>query len=189
MDKIDDYISQIRQFISVSKLAYDAWWALAGEKSNDYDSIRIKYPTHFQFSRYSYLNTLIVTLYMTLENRTDTINVCQLARLIKNNKKFDQENMQHIEKEISNAKVIWEKIKILRCNQFAHFNYNLSLVSVFAEANIKPSEFKLFISKLEKTINYISRIYNKSSHAFNLDHRHSTKQFMEYVLQLEQKNN
>lgn len=177
----------MRQFISVSKLAYDAWWTLAGETSNDYDCIRTKFPTHFQFSRYSYLTTLIVTLYMTLEDRTDTINMCQLVRQIENNKKFNQENLQHIEDELCKAEIIWNKIKILRCNQFAHFNYNLSQTGVFKKANIKPNEFKEFISQLEKIINYISRIYNKSSHAFNSDHTYSTRQFMDYLLLMEQK--
>lgn len=187
MDKIENYINQMRQFISISKLAYDAWWTLAGDRSDDYDCIRTKFPTHFQFSRYSYLTTLIVTLYMTLEDRTDTINMRQLVRQIENNKKFNQENLQHIKDELCNANIIWDKIRILRCNQFAHFNYNLSLTSVFAEANIKPNEFKEFIKQLEKIINYISRIYNKSSHAFNSDHTYSTRQFMDYILAQERK--
>ncbi|KAF0220180.1 MAG: hypothetical protein FD174_1419 [Geobacteraceae bacterium] len=187
MNKIENHINQMRQFISVSKLAYDAWWTLAGESSDNYNGIRQKFPTHFQFSRYSYLTTLIVTLYMTMEKRTDTINMMNLVNLLKQEPLFKPEHIQHIEEKLDNAKLIWDKIKILRCNQFAHFNYNLSLTSVFAEANIKPNEFKQFISQLEKVINYISRIYNKSSHAFNSDHTYSTRQFMDYLLLQEKK--
>lgn len=182
MDKIDNQIKQLRQFISVSKLAYDAWWTLAGENSDHYNCVRQKFPTHFQLSRHAYLNLLIVTLYMTMENKRETVNFGQLLKGMKSNTKFTQEHIKHIEEMLAEAKIVWCKISILRSNQFAHCNYDLSQKGVFEKANIKPNEFKELIKQLEKTINYISRIYNKSSHAFNSDHTYSTRQFMDYIL-------
>lgn len=187
MSKIDNQINQLRQFISVSKLAYDAWWTLAGEGSDNYNGIRLKFPTHFQLSRHAYLNLLIVTLYMTMENKRETINFVQLLKEVKTNSKFTQEHIKHIEEMLTEAKIIWSKISILRSNQFAHCNYDLSQNGVFEKANIKPNEFKLFINQLEKMLNYITRIYNKSSHAFNSDHTFSTRQFMDYLLAQERR--
>jgi len=182
MKEIDDYINTIRNFISVSKLAYDAWWSLAGENSKDYEHISKKFPTHFGISKHSYLNTLIITLYMTLENKNETVNIRKLVKLIKSVKKFKPDNIRTIEKEIEKSEIIWKKICIVRSNQFAHFNYGLSLSGVFAKADIKPVEFKEFISQLESIMNYISNIYNGSTHAFNSDNKYSTKQFMDSLI-------
>ena len=117
-----------------------------------------------------------------MENKRETINFIQLLKEIKTNSNFTQEHIKHIEKMLTEAKIIWCKISILRSNQFAHCNYDLSQNGVFEKANIKPNEFKLFINQLEKMLNYVTRIYNKSSHAFNSDHTYSTRQFMDYIL-------
>jgi len=182
MEKIDNCINEIRKFISVSKLTYDAWWTLAGENSKDYEHLRKKFPTHFELSKHAYLNTLIVTLYMALEDDRKTINIRQLVKQLKNEKQFMPENIKHIEGEISKAEIIWKKIRVLRCNQFVHCNYELSLTGVFRKADIKPIEFKEFISQLENIMNYISCVYNGSTHAFNIDNRYSTKQFMDSLV-------
>jgi len=182
MKKIDNCINELRNFISLSKLTYDAWWTFAEENLKDYESIRKKYPTHFKVSKHAYLNTLIVTLYMTLEDDRQTINIWQLVKQIKSEKQFKPENIKHIEGEIRKAEIIWKKIRILRCNQFAHCNYKLSLTGVFRKANIKPIEFKQFISQLENIMNYISNVYNGSTHAFNIDNQYSTKQFMDSLI-------
>ena len=179
MDKIQKYIVEIKTFITIAKLSYDAWWSLAGEKSKKFESIQKKFPTHFEISKHAYLNTLIVTLYMTLENRKETINIRQLVKLIKKNRKFSPADLILIEKDIESAKTIWKKISILRSNQFAHFNYQLSLSGVFKKANIMPVEFKEYISQLESILNKVSHIYNGSVHAFNIDNKYSTKQFMD----------
>ena len=123
-----------------------------------------------------------------MENKRETINFIQLIKEIKTNPKFTIEHIKHIEEMLTEAKIIWRKISILRSNQFAHCNYDLSQNGAFEKANIKPNEFKQFISQLEKIINYISRIYNKSSHAFNSDNTYSTRQFMDYLLLQEKKN-
>lgn len=186
MRKIENFINEIRRFISVSKLTYDAWWTLAGYNESDYSPIRKKYPTHFELSKYAYLNTLIVTLYMVLEDDKKTINMWQLIKQLRHEKQFKPEYLNHIEIEINKAKIIWEKIRFLRCNQFSHCNYKHSLDGVFKQANIKPIEFKELISQLEGITNYISNIWNGSTHAFNIDNKHSTKQFMDSLIK--QKN-
>jgi len=182
MDKIKKYIDEIRTFITISKLSYDAWWSLAGEGSDKYKNIQENFPTHFKLSEHAFLNTLIITLYMTLEKRKDTINIRQLVKLIKNDGKFSQQNIAQIENDISCAETIWRKICILRSNQFAHFNYQLSLSGVFEKADIKPVDFREYISQLENILNSISYIYDGSKHAFNADDKYSTKQFMDSLL-------
>jgi len=179
MSIVSDYIDEMVNFLTLANSSCEAFFTLAGKGNEKYAYIRKKFPTHIKLSEYSYLSTMITTLYMMLENDKKTINIEQLLKKIKHLKQFKPEKIKKIEDDIQQAKTIWSKIRILRCNQFAHYNYKKSITGVFKEANIKPEEFKQFILQMEKIINYISQTYNGSVHAFNLDTKHSTKQFMD----------
>jgi len=185
-DLIRNSIKELQQAITVSELNYEIWWVYKAKESRKrYEDILYKYPIFFKMSLHAHFVAMLVSLYRLYETRTDTINLPQLMKLIKDEGSIPQQELKLIEKDIFNLKPLWNKVSVLRNNLFAHRSKSLDPSSIWKQAQVTPIQFKKIINESKSILNRITSLRNRSSHAFNLS---STKDILNLLNDLKRFN-
>ncbi|MBC8416627.1 MAG: hypothetical protein ISS80_00365 [Candidatus Cloacimonetes bacterium] len=119
---------------------YCLWWKLRGPERPKFIETMRRYILFFHTSIKSYFLTLIVSLYKLYDSNSKTNNFNKLLNLAKNECTFSKEELIQLEEKFNKARVIWEKVVILRSNYFAHLNIKFDEKNLYKQANITPNE-------------------------------------------------
>jgi hypothetical protein len=187
-DEINSNIAEFQHAIVVAELNYDIWW-IYKEKDNRtrYINVMNKYPLYFQTSLHAHFVAMIMPLYRLYETRKDTMNVPQLIRLFKKHSVLTNDKIKKIETDINSIRPLWRKVHTLRNNMFGHRSNTLSDDDIWTTANVTPNQFKKLIDDSKALVNNISRLWSKSSHAFNLSATDDTIRLLEDLKGLKDK--
>jgi len=140
---------------------YKSWWILVGPDRPKYVKILNNYNLYFRTSINSHLTTLIISLYKIYDKRKDTNNIRRLIKIVNKDKSFTKEELNILNEKYESAFEIWEEVKILRHNYFAHLKYDLGKDEIFKDAKIKPDEFYELIMLSYDIFNIIRKHFNE----------------------------
>ncbi len=150
------------EIINDSHYNYCFWWKLSGPERSKFLETMNKYIFFFKTSIRSYFLTLIVSLYKLYDSNSRTNNFNKLFKLINSDCTFKEKEKIILEDKFYKAQVIWEKVRILRHNYFAHLNMKYDEKSLYKQANITPNEFKELIYISLDIFNLIREHYDES---------------------------
>lgn len=157
---IGKYVKNISELIIKTNMNYEIWWELSGTNIPKYVSL-LNQEKHFWISTINaHYSNLIICLYKLFDKNNDTVNLMKLQKVVKKNKIFKDKEFNALISEYKKASFIWEKVKILRHNLYAHNSLKfVDYKDVYKKANVTPDEFKELI---ELSIKIIDIIYGKS---------------------------
>ncbi len=166
MSNIKKYIdinnNELLHVLHIAFYNYKSWWILVGPDRPKYVRILNNYNLYFRTAIHSHLTTLIISLYKIYDKRKDTNNIRRLIKLVKNDNSFTEEELININKKFESACKIWEKIKILRHNYYAHLKYDLTPREIYKEAKIKPDEFLELINLSYDIFNIVRKHFKET---------------------------
>ncbi len=151
--------NHLLNLIHFSNFNYWLWWSLVRPKNNSCRDIMQKYHPLFSITRSSYFCALVVSLYKLYDKRKDTLNLRKLVVLSQKDNGFSSSEREEIEKNYEKALAIWEKVKILRHNYFAHLSKYYDETKLYEIANIKPDDFKEMINCTMNVFNIVRLHY------------------------------
>ena len=156
-DKIEHYIQEITNTVTIAGLNYDVWWLFKERESRQkYTTTMNKYLMFFTTAIHAHFVALIIALYRLYENKDNTINIPQLLQLIEEHHPFSAKNETEINEIYNKAKPLWVKVAILRNCAFAHRANKLSVSDVFKKANVTPDELRDLWEITKQLINKIT---------------------------------
>jgi len=140
---------------------YCLWWKLSGPERPKLVKTMNRYIFFFKTSIRSYFLTLIISLYKLYDSNSKTNNFNKLLSLAKTEDTFSKEELKKLEEKFNKARVIWEKVTILRSNYFAHLNIRFDEKNLYKQANITPNEFRDMIYISLEFFNLIRKHYKE----------------------------
>jgi len=186
--EIEKIIRELQHAIKVAKLNHEIWWVYK-EKSSHMRFVDVlkKYPRYFETSLHAHFVAMIISLYRLYEPRKDTMNLPQLGRLLKKHSTLSTQEIRTMESDIKSIKPLCQKVSIFRNNIFAHRSNKLDDDNVWKKASVTPSQFKKLIDDSKVILNKITRLWDRSSHAFNLSASHDAVRLLEDLKRLNEK--
>lgn len=187
-DRINQYIKELQNAITVAGLNYEIWWVYKEKESRKrfVDTLNA-YPLFFQTSLHAHFVAMIIALYRLFETRQDSVNVPQLVKIVKNQGSVSEIDIQKIETEITQIKPLWVKVSILRNKLFGHKSNALDNEEIWKEAKVTPNEFRKLIDESKKILNQAASLWDRSGHAFNLSSKEDTIELLEDLKKLNEK--
>lgn len=168
-NETEENVRELQHAIKVAKLNYEIWWVYKEKNSHTrFVDVLNDYPLYFQTSLHAHFVAMIISLYRLYETRKDTMNLPQLVRLLKKDSTLSIQEIKSMESDINSMKPLWQKVSMLRNNMFAHTSNKLDDDDVWKKASVTPNQFKKLINNSEGIVNRITRLWARSSHAFNL---------------------
>ena len=168
-NEIERNVKELQHAIVVAELNYDIWWVYKEKNSRTrFVDVMNDYPLYFQTSLHAHFVAMIISLYRLCETRKDTMNLPQLVRLLKKDSTLSTQEIKSMESDINSMKPLWQKVFILRNNIFGHRSNKLDDDDVWEKASVTPNQFKKLIDDSKRILNSITRLWARSSHAFNL---------------------
>jgi hypothetical protein len=175
---IDHYVRSLQDTAVVAELNYEVWWIYkSADTRPKYLASMNRYVGFFQASIHAHFVANIIALYRLYEDRRDSINVNRVVRLLPPEKRGKLP--PEFEDRMQRAKTIWKKISIVRNDCFGHLNGEVSVSESFKRAGLTPNEMRELMSLTQDILNDITRVWNNSVHAFNLDARSDTIRLLE----------
>lgn len=120
-----------------------------------------RYVLFWKSSIRSYLLTLIISLYKLYDRNPKTKNFNKLLGLARKEGAFPKTDLRKLEVMFSRAKMIWEKVRILRNDSFAHLRYNLDDEELWKKADLSPNELKELIDISLEMFNIVRYQYGE----------------------------
>lgn len=168
-DDIRKHIDELRQTVIVASLNRDVWWAYKNQELRvQYTDTMNRYALFFQTGINAHFVATLIPLYRLYENKSDTYNIPKFLRHIENDPRFTSCVVEL--NEISDrAKVLWEKVRILRNWAFGHRSKAHSVDELFVGAKMTPNDLQNLLDLSKKILNKISAHFDGSVHGFNLN--------------------
>jgi hypothetical protein len=187
-DEIEKNVRELQHAIVVAELNYEIWWVCKEKNSRTrFVDVLNYYPLYFQVSLHAHFVAMIISLYRLYETRKDTMNLPQLVRLLKKHSSLSTQEIKSMELDINSVKPLWQKVSILRNNMFGHRSNKLDDDDVWKKASVTPNQFKKLIDDSKRILNRITRLWARSSHAFNLSATHDAERLLEDLKKLNEK--
>ncbi len=166
---LQKYMSVLTQTVTEAGLHHEVWWVFAGDEDGPkYAETMNRYGRFFGTAKNAHFVTLIVMLYRLYEKRSDTINIPQLLKIIKNERHLDEKKRRKLKELYENeARPLWIKVSRLRNEVFAHRS-DSSLDDIFRGADMRPAELRELLDVTELLLNNLMLELNGNEHAFNL---------------------
>lgn len=185
--KIETYIEELRQTVTVAGLNYEVWWTFKEKESRKkhVDTMNT-YSMFFQTAIHAHFVALLVSLYTLYEKRKDTVNIPQLISMLEKYHPLPKETETKIKKLHERAAPLWKKVAFLRNAAFGHRSNKLSVSEVFKNVGVKPDELKELCEVTKKLMNEITHTWDRSTHAFNLGSRKATERMLNDLGELKQ---
>jgi hypothetical protein len=127
-----------------AKIFYDIWRCYYDElnKENQFEYTVNLYTEFFRFDLHGHLIAFVVSYAALLEDRDDTINLCQLVRDVLEAVAMPTDDRILIEGLLDKVTSLRAPIMILRNNAFAHRSASLSYETAFKKAQVTPNELR-----------------------------------------------
>lgn len=179
-ERINHYIKELQNAITVAGLNYEIWWVYKEKNSRArfVDTLNA-YPLFFHTSLHAHFVAMIIALYRLFETRQDAINVPRLVKTVKDQTSISETDIQEIEAEIAQIKPLWIKVSIIRNKFFGHRLDALNDEEIWKEANVTSNEFRKLIDESKKILNQLTSAWDRSTHAFNLSSKEDTIELLE----------
>lgn len=184
-NEIEKNVRELQRAIVTAQLSYEIWWVYKEKDSRArFTDVLNDYPLYFRMSIHAHFVAMIIALYRLYETRKDTFNLQQLIRLLKKQNKLTIEEIKNIESNINSAKLLWQKVSLLRNNIFAHQSSKFDGDEIWERANVTPNEFKELIDETKAVLNIITHLWDRRGHAFNLSATHDVVKLLEDLKRL-----
>lgn len=121
-----------------------------------YKSAFSDYNHFFKLVNPSVFFTLILSLYKLLETRRDTVNLGRVVDQANKNGYLDATEQRTLQMQITQARTIWNKVRVVRNELIAHCNQTSSLTEVFAKANVTPRELEELAIAYIDILNFVA---------------------------------
>lgn len=159
-------LEELFDIIKDAHEAYEIWWLLVSlEGRKQYAKVMFNYRYFFECIARSTLTLIIISLYK-LYDKEDKLSLTTMLKGLE----LDLSSNKKLSNRISEAKILWKKICILRHNLLAHRSIKLTRQEIYKKADLKPNQIKRLIRVSEIILNNLWAI-SKNSH----------KQLNEYV--------
>ena len=159
-------ISQgLRKDAVEARLHFEIWWAY-GDPNNPalYSQVMDRYSTFFITSKNAHFVATILPLYRIFETRSDTVNLPQLLKKLREVKVLQSIQLIEFENEFLTAKPVWVKIATLRNEVFGHRSNKFTVEASFKKAGISANDIFDFIDKTLNLLNKVDLQLNSNSY-------------------------
>ncbi len=153
---LDRQVKDLAHQIARGRIFYDLWWQLQGEPlENHIDGMNL-YPDFFRFTRHAYLYAMIVQTMIPFDQRRDTLSFKTILKQFR--KDTNQISIaEKAEQKISGSALLWQKLKIVRDECFAHRSRLISYDAVWDRAAIRPMDIYYAQNTAIEAVNLLER--------------------------------
>lgn len=172
------YATKLSNVIIAANLSYEIWWELSGPNRPKYVDILNDYLSFWSSTISAHFTSLIILLYKLYDRNPKTLSFNRLFKLIKKHNIFTDNEYMILISKLEQAKIIWEKIKILRNEYYAHLSYEADTVKIYKKAEIKPNQFKELINLSKDIINSVYANYHNGEIVFWISAKDETSRIL-----------
>jgi hypothetical protein len=165
---IDERLKEAAQLVSRSRIFLDIWFYFESRDTRRaiIDTMNC-FSQYFKFDAHAHFVAFIVHIAALFENRTDTINLPDLARELKQSNLISTQAAADVDALLGQADQLAPKVRILRNKLFAHRSAFLSYDEAFKEAAVKPMQMRDLTEMALKIVNYLLRSRGLGEHSFD----------------------
>jgi hypothetical protein len=114
-----------------------------------------KFSEFFRFDEHAHRFTFIVHAAALFETKPHTINLCQLAKELRNADRISDASMGELERLFTHANRVINGVRIIRNNAFAHRNSSVTFDAAFKIAKISMDDLRDLMNAALEVVNIL----------------------------------
>ncbi|MHC5062068.1 MAG: AbiU2 domain-containing protein [Planctomycetota bacterium] len=182
-EEFEKDLKRVSDAIIAAKNHYEIYYVLTSSKYRPkYATVLNAYLGFFSASISAQFTAMLLCMSKILDKNLR--NGKSLYSLINDAEKkqiINASALNQAKEDLSKATSLYEKLQILRNNQFAHLG-NLDSSSAFQKAELSLNDSKQVIEISKKVFSDISYAYNRATYAFNLNSTDDTCRLLDDLL-------
>jgi hypothetical protein len=164
--KLIEELRELYQILFDARYSYEGWWiCIAGEWRKKNWLLYLCYPDFFQYSAYSYLANMIVSLFKLYDS--DSLNIPNVVNRAAQMNLISKEYIKEIRAEKKNAMAIWKKICVLRNNLIAHRSNRMTRNEIYKLAQVTPNQMKELTERSLRILNLVNQSLGQKAKSFD----------------------
>jgi AbiU2 len=153
---INERFEEAARLVLRSRIFFDIWSYFESEDTRPaiIDAMNC-FSDYFRFDSHAHFVAFIVHIAALFEKRSDTINLPDLTKELKQSNLISAQAAANIDVLLRQAKELAPKVNILRSNLFAHRSANLSYDEAFKKAEVTPHQMRVLTELALKIVNHL----------------------------------
>ncbi|MDT8302372.1 MAG: hypothetical protein RQ760_12870 [Sedimentisphaerales bacterium] len=177
-------LNRVKDAIVATSEHYNIYYIYTNDRDRPkYVKVMNSYLGFFRASISAQFTTTLLTLSKVLDKNTknNRISMYSLLEYVERHKLIESAKLQKIKNDLNGTDEMFQKLQVLRNNQFAHIG-NLDSKKAFKTAGISPNDLKKLINLSIDTLQSIYHAYDRSDFPFDYHSKEDTYSLLNDLL-------